>query len=65
MRPGFKRVDRLIAIAVLGAVGLTWFVLAGFDALTIFIGELDQLGRGSYNLGKAVSYTLLTMPRRL
>lgn len=65
MTRGFKRVDRLIAMAVLGAVGVTWFVLAGFDALTIFIGELDQLGRGSYNLGKAVSYTLLTMPRRL
>ncbi len=65
MRRGYKQVDRLIAIAVLGAVGLTWFVLAGFDALTIFIGELGDVGRGNYGFGQAASYTLLTMPRRL
>jgi len=65
MRLGYKQVDRLIAVAVLGAVGLTWLVLAGFDALTIFIGELNDVGHGSYSLAKAASYTLLTMPRRL
>ncbi|MEO8010361.1 MAG: LPS export ABC transporter permease LptG [Dokdonella sp.] len=60
-----RKVDRLIAISVLGAVGLVWFVLAGFDALTVFIGELNDVGKGSYTFAKAASYTLLTMPRRL
>ena len=64
-RPLFKRVDRLVAISVLAAVGLTWFVLAGFDAFTIFVGELNDVGRGGYTLAKAASYTLLTVPRRL
>lgn len=61
----FKRVDRLVGLSVLAAVGLTWFVLVGFDAFTIFVGELNDVGRGSYTLAKAASYTLLTVPRRL
>lgn len=65
MRSAVKQVDKLIALAVLGAVGLTWFLLVGFDALTIFIGELNDVGQGTYTLGKAASYTLLTTPRRL
>lgn len=60
-----KKVDRLIAISVLGSIGIAWFVLAGFDALTVFIGELNDVGKGTYTFGKAASYTLLTMPRRL
>ncbi|WP_440225614.1 LPS export ABC transporter permease LptG [Dokdonella sp. MW10] len=63
--PRFLRVDRLVAMSVLGAVGLTWFVLVGFDAFTIFVGQLNDVGKGSYTLAKAASYTLLTMPRRL
>ncbi|HOX71115.1 MAG TPA: LPS export ABC transporter permease LptG [Dokdonella sp.] len=61
----FKQVDRLVALAVLGAVGLSWFVLVGFDAFTIFVGELNDVGHGTYTLAKAASYTLLTVPRRL
>lgn len=64
-RIAFKRVDRLVAMSVLAAVGLTWFILVGFDAFTIFVGELNDVGRGSYTLAKAASYTLLTVPRRL
>lgn len=63
--PLYKQVDRLVALSVLGSVGLTWFVLAGFDAFTIFIGEINDVGQGSYTLGKAAIYTLMTMPRRL
>jgi lipopolysaccharide export system permease protein len=60
-----KRVDRLVAMSVLAAVGLTWFVLVGLDAFKIFIGELNDVGHGGYTLAKAASYTLLTVPRRL
>ena len=65
MRRPWLIVDGLIARAVLGAVLLTWFVLVGFDAMTILVGELNDVGKGSYTLAKAVSYTLLTLPRRL
>lgn len=66
MRIGsIKRVDQLVGLSVLAAVGLTWFVLVAFDAFTIFVGELNDVGQGSYTVAKAISYTLLTVPRRL
>ena len=65
IRRPYKQVDRLVAQSVLAAVGITWLVLVGFDAFTIFVGELDDVGRGGYTLAKAASYTLLTVPRRL
>jgi len=59
-----KRVDRLVAIAVLSSVGLTWLTIVGFDAFRIFISELNDVGQGQYTLTKAVTYVLLTVPRR-
>ena len=46
------------------SVGLTWLTIVGFDAFRIFIGELNDVGRGQYTLTKAVTYVLLTVPRR-
>ena len=59
-----KRVDRLVAIAVLSSVGLTWLTIVGFDAFRIFIGELNDVGTNQYTLTKAITYVLLTVPRR-
>lgn len=64
MRPRLLLVDRLIARAVLGSVGITWLVLAGFDTFMAFAGEAGSIGHGDYGLAKAVSYVLLTVPRR-
>jgi len=57
--------DRLVARAVLSALLPVWLILLGFDALTAFAGELDELGEGSYDAGGAVLYTLYTVPRRV
>ena len=62
--PAFKRVDKLVAMAVLGAVALTWAVIVSLDAFRIFIGELNDVGQGHYTLGRAAVYVLLTVPRR-
>jgi lipopolysaccharide export system permease protein len=61
----FKRVDRLVAMAVLTAVGLAWAVIVTLDAFRIFIIELNDVGQGTYTLTKAVTYVLLTVPRRV
>ncbi|NCT66806.1 MAG: LPS export ABC transporter permease LptG [Rhodanobacteraceae bacterium] len=63
--PAFKRVDRLVAIAVLGAVALTWGVIVSLDAFRVFISELNDVGQGQYTLTKAATYVLMTVPRRL
>lgn len=62
--PVFKRVDRLVARAVLTAVAITWFTIVSLDAFRIFIGELNDVGQGHYTLAKAAVYVLLTVPRR-
>ena len=55
-----KRVDRLVAIAVLSSVALTWLTIVGFDAFRIFISELNDVGQGQYTLTKVITYVLLT-----
>jgi len=60
----FKKVDKLVALAVLGAVLLAWGFLVGLDALQAFLREINDIGTGEYTLTKAVVYTLLTVPRR-
>ena len=60
----FKKVDKLVALSVLGAVLLAWGFLVGFDAFRAFVGEINDIGTGHYTLSKAVAYTLLTVPRR-
>lgn len=60
----FKKVDKLVALSVLGAVLLTWGFLVALDATYAFIGEVNDVGTGQYTLSKAVVYVLLTVPRR-
>ena len=60
----FRKVDKLVALAVLGAVLLTWGFLVGLDACKAFVDEVGDVGTGTYTLSKAIAYTLLTVPRR-
>jgi len=60
----FKKVDKLVALSVLGAVLLAWGFLIGLDAFKTLIAEINDVGTGDYTLTKAVVYTLLTVPRR-
>lgn len=59
-----KRVDRLVAMAVLGSVALTWCIIVSLDAFRVFISELNDVGQGQYTLTKAVIVILMTLPRR-
>lgn len=63
-RPLLKRVDRLVAMAVLGSVALTWVVIVSLDAFRTFIIELNSVGHAHYTVAKAAAYVLLTVPRR-
>ncbi|HET9483108.1 MAG TPA: LPS export ABC transporter permease LptG [Xanthomonadales bacterium] len=59
-----KRIDKMIATTVLSAVGLVWAVVLGIDVLFSFARELDEIGRGDYTLGAAITYIAWTIPRR-
>ena len=60
----FKKVDKLVALSVLGSVLLAWGFLVGFDAFHAFLAEINDIGTGQYTLTKAIVYILLTIPRR-
>ncbi|MEP6483213.1 MAG: LPS export ABC transporter permease LptG [Rudaea sp.] len=62
--PVFKKIDKLVALSVLGSVLLAWGFLIGFDAFHSFLAEVNDIGTGQYTLSKAVVYILLTVPRR-
>ena len=58
------RVDRLVARSVIGSVLLVWLVFVGIDVFRSLLGEIDNVGKGSYTLGNAFLYVLMTVPRR-
>jgi lipopolysaccharide export system permease protein len=60
----FKKVDKLVALSVLGAVLIAWGFLVGLDAFKAFYVEVNDVGTGQYTFSKAVVYILLTIPRR-
>ncbi|MEO6925416.1 MAG: LPS export ABC transporter permease LptG [Rhodanobacter sp.] len=59
-----KRVDRLVAISVLGSLLTVWLVLTGFDAVTQFLRQLGNVGKHGFTVTNAVVYVLVTFPRR-
>lgn len=52
---------RKVLLSTLGA----WAVLVGFDLLSAFVNELDEIGEGGYTLSHAVLFTAYTVPRRM
>ena len=60
-----KRVDKLIAINVLGSLAVVWLVLVGFDAFTSFARQLGDLGEHGYTVAQAALYVAMTIPRRV
>src|SRR5207342_2313785 len=60
-----KRVDWLVGSTVLSSVAGAWAVLVGLDAFVILMGQLGQVGKGSYTLATAFAYVAWTIPRRM
>lgn len=61
----FKKVDKVVALSVIGAVLLAWLVVVALDSMMAFVSEINDVGTGDYTLAKAVTYILLTVPRRM
>ncbi len=58
-----KLLDRYIGVTVLQSVGVVMVVLLALFAFATFAGELEKVGRGSYDALAAGIYSLLLMPR--
>lgn len=58
-----RLLDRYLARTVLGFTGLVLAVLLALMTLMIFIEQQDDIGKGSYGLGDAFLFTLLSLPQ--
>ena len=58
-----KLLDRYIGKTVLASTLVVMVVLLALFAFASFAGELEKVGRGAYDAGAAMQYTLLLLPR--
>jgi lipopolysaccharide export system permease protein len=54
--------ERYIAVAVLKGVALVTLMLLAVSTFIEFVGQLDDVGTGSYTMGLALSYVALRLP---
>lgn len=57
-------IDRYIGVATAVGVAAALLLLVTLDAFFALIGELGDVGEGSYDVGDALRYIALTVPRR-
>ncbi|GAB3679278.1 LPS export ABC transporter permease LptG [Salinisphaera aquimarina] len=58
-------IDRYISRTILAATAMVALVVGALAALSVFIGEVDSIGEGSYGFVQVIAYTLLRMPSHL
>ena len=54
--------DRYILRAISGTSALVLGLLIGLNGFVVFVGQLDDVGKGTYGIWDAVVYSLLMMP---
>ncbi|OUR70946.1 LPS export ABC transporter permease LptG [Methylophaga sp. 41_12_T18] len=57
--------QRYIATTILTSTALVLFILLGIYTFMDFITELDDLGKGQYQIGDIASFIALSMPKRI
>ncbi|MGD2111899.1 MAG: LPS export ABC transporter permease LptG [Gammaproteobacteria bacterium] len=60
-----KLLDRYIATVVIGATGIALLVIMGLNLFFEIIRELDDVGKGDYNVVRMLQYVALTLPRSI
>lgn len=56
-------IDRYVLRVVLGSILLVLLLLVALSALIAFVGQLDNVGKGTFGVDDAVSYVLLIHPQ--
>ncbi|MBN1684066.1 MAG: LPS export ABC transporter permease LptG [Gammaproteobacteria bacterium] len=57
-----KLINRYVSSSILQMTLLVFFMLVGLELFITFIAQLDDLGKGNYNLWQAILYVPLTLP---
>jgi lipopolysaccharide export system permease protein len=59
-----RQVDRLVAGAVLSALGVAWLVLVGLDLFSVLARDAAGMGKGGVGIGGLLLQAAWTAPRR-
>lgn len=59
-----RRLDRYIGRSIFAATLLAWLVVVVLDTLFALLGQLGDIGRGTYRFADALGYVLLSLPTR-
>jgi len=57
-----KKIDAYLAKTVLGGIGLVSLMLCGLQVFILLVNQIDDLGRGQYNLVGALKFVCLSLP---
>lgn len=60
-----KLIDKYIAKTVMSAVGLVTLMLAGLQIFILFVGQLDDLGKGGYGIVQAAGFVMMQLPYQI
>lgn len=60
-----KLIDRYISRSILAATGVVALVISAILLLMVFISEVDNIGEGSFGIGKVLLYVALMWPVRM
>lgn len=60
-----KLLDRYIAKTILASIGLVTLMLVGLHLFILFVNQLDDLGKGEYDIGQAALVVLLELPYQM
>ncbi len=60
-----KILDRYIAVAIAAGTGIALLVIIGLDVFFNIMGQLDNVGVGTYSLGKMFLFVALTAPKSI
>ena len=61
----FSILDRYIGITVISSILIALLVLVSLETFITFMSELRDVGRNNYGITQAMTYVLMTLPRRL
>lgn len=59
-----RRADKMIVQRVLLTLVVVWLILVGLDAFSALANQINQIGKGKYDLTAAITYVAWTLPRR-
>lgn len=58
----FKIIDRYLIVTTIKYIGIVFLFVLGMEFFVLLVGELSDIGQGTYHFWQAIFYVLLSLP---